>query len=652
VIRIMLRTFQKLSNQDYSQNMGGLLRSIIFFIGFYLYLLLVVDLRLIYHGAGKIINFPVFFRGWPFFSEFISSPGGMVEYSAAFLSQLFYIRWAGALVATLQAWLICGCVGYFLKAVNYPRLRWLRFVPPILLLIIYTKYTFHFVTVMALLVSLLFICLYLGLIKNSPQLDRFRIVLFMVLSAILYYLAGGAYLLFALLCAIYELLVRGHWKISLLCLLSAVVIPYVVGVLVCGVSIIDAFSDLLPFSWKIHYYEASTKMIKVVYLMYLLLPLTALIVGLWRIFLKVSTKRMSAGEAKAKPTDIYYKKWKKIFAWYSRKNRLKWLVESLVLFGFAVGAVLLSYDIKIKTLFLVDYYAYNRNWPRVLHAAQRHLDSFPVIYAVNRALYHTKKLNLDMFSYPQHTHTLFLTIQGSQFAYWKKFDFDIDLGLMNIAQNDLTECLEVFGARPMILKRLAFVNMVKGDIDSARIYLNALRKTVFDAEWANKYLELLNADPNMTTDDRIQHVRSIMLKKDYAFSSFDVEGILSQLLQENRQNRMAFEYLMARYMMSRQLDKFVLNLDRLDDFGYIRIPRLYEEAILVQLYRARKPINLFGRQLTSESKQRFEFFSQTYQRYGTNRQAAVKELARDYGDSYLFYYMYDFSGMKNWPGKQ
>jgi hypothetical protein len=84
----------------------------------------------------------------------------------------------------------------------------------------------------------------------------------------------------------------------------------------------------------------------------------------------------------------------------------------------------------------------------------------------------------------------------------------------------------------------------------------------------------------------------------------------------------------------------------------MRIPRLYEEAVLVQLYRARKPINLFGRQLTPESKQRFEMFSQTYKRYDTNRQAAVNELAKDYGDTYLFYYIYDFSGIKKWAGTQ
>jgi hypothetical protein len=200
-----------------SQDVGGLIRSLIFFIGFYLYLLLDVDLRLIYNGAGEILNFPAFFRGWAFFQEFISRPGGLVQYTAAFLSQLFYIGWAGALVATLQAWLICVFVGYFLKAINCPRLRWVRFVPPILLLVIYTQYTYRFVTITAFLVALLFVCLYLRIIPKGLRLGWFRVVVFLVLSVILYYLAGPAYLLFALLCAIYEMLFKGRWLMGCIC---------------------------------------------------------------------------------------------------------------------------------------------------------------------------------------------------------------------------------------------------------------------------------------------------------------------------------------------------------------------------------------------------------------------------------------------------
>ncbi|MHC4708814.1 MAG: DUF6057 family protein, partial [Planctomycetota bacterium] len=108
--KVMPNLFRKLS----SQNLGRPIRSLVFFILFYLYLWLEVNPQFIYHGGGTIANFPSFFRSWAFFQKFTSYPGGPVEYLTALLSQSFYISWAGALVITLQAWLICLCTDYFL----------------------------------------------------------------------------------------------------------------------------------------------------------------------------------------------------------------------------------------------------------------------------------------------------------------------------------------------------------------------------------------------------------------------------------------------------------------------------------------------------------------------------------------------------------
>ncbi len=82
------------------------------------------------------------------------------------------------------------------------------------------------------------------------------------------------------------------------------------------------------------------------------------------------------------------------------------------------------------------------------------------------------------------------------------------------------------------------------------------------------------------------------------------------------------------------------NLDRLDDFGFSQFPPLYEEAMLVYIHSIRKPINLRGRQIRTESFQRFDGFNQVLNNYGKNEQAAFNTLAKDYWDSYIFYYVY------------
>jgi len=93
----------------------------------------------------------------------------------------------------------------------------------------------------------------------------------------------------------------------------------------------------------------------------------------------------------------------------------------------------------------------------------------------------------------------------------------------------MTECLEGLGARPMVLQRLALINMVKGNSGSAKIYLGALSKTLFNNDWAKQYLDRLETDPDLSTDKYIQHLRSICLDKDCLTHSLRKERTLSWL---------------------------------------------------------------------------------------------------------------------------
>jgi len=545
-------SLRKLSDWD----IGGASRSFIFFVLFYLYIWFCVDLRLIYYGAGVITNFPVFYKGWAFFLTFLSYPGGPLEYTGAFLSQLFYYSWAGALVVTMQAWLLSLCIDYLLKATNLMRIRWIRFIPPILLLILYTRYTYHFPTTLAFLTALLLVCLYLKMTLSQIAISRY-LGTFLSLSVILYYLAGGAFLLFAVICALYELLFRFRWKMSLFYLLSAAVIPYVVGLLVFGISIIDAFCNMLPFSWKTLYYEARKRGVTIVYLLYLLPPLTLLVSGLWQILLS------RPGSAKRAKTGRLVK----IFSWYRHSPKLRWVSESLLLLAIAGSAVFLSRDDNLKTRFKVDYYAYHKMWPELLKSARSNPTNPFMAHAVNRALYHTGRLNYDMFSWPQSPDYLFLTNTGYKWVDWQIFNVFLDLGLLNIAENALTDCLEGLGDRPMVLQRLALINMVKANHDSARVYLGALSKTLFDADWANYYLARLKSDPDLSEETEIQRLRSLCLQKDFGYTTVPVEKMLLRLLEKNKQNRMAFEYLMAWYMLNKHLGKLALNIGRLQDLS-------------------------------------------------------------------------------------
>lgn len=634
------------------QTWGHLFLSGLFFALFFLFLWLKVDLRLVY-SAGAISNFPVFYRGSAFFRQSLVLPGGLVSYVSAFLSQFFFFSWAGALVVTMQAWGSCVCSGYLLTRTKTPGARWLRFVLPALVLMTYTQYDYHFPTVMAFVVSLSIACLY---VRVLPALEaRVGIstegwkrwlgpAVFVLLSAITYAAAGGAYWLFAVLCVLYELLVSRRWPRGLLYVLLAPAVAYVEGVIIFGASALDAYTYLLPISWETTGWTARRGMIEAVYTLYLFLPMAILLHHAIRSLLDRMARRrgLAAAGAVRRPSRVVALI-RRIFA-----VPAIWRVAGSVLLLAAVGAASFGFhDAEQKTLLSIHYHACRRKWPEVLSAAEhRPTGDLAAVNAVDRALYHTNRLAHDIFSYPQQPEALLVTGQKRVMSYWHKFDTLIDLGLMNQAEKNLTECMEIYGEHPFILKRLALVNLAKRRPGAARVYLGALSKTLFHSRWADDYLARLDADPNLTADPEIARLRARRVDRDSSTAFFDQETMLRALLESDRHNRMAFEYLMAWYLLNRQLGGVVKWVERLGDFEYSEVPPLYQEAILIYAYGTGKPLHLPGFSIDPEGQRRIEAFSRTFNRCGRDKRKALPELVGDYGDSYFFYHIYGFSAVR------
>ena len=221
-------------------------------------------------------------------------------------------------------------------------------------------------------------------------------------------------------------------------------------------------------------------------------------------------------------------------------------------------------------------------------------------------------------------------------------DVFLDLGLVNESAHVAYEALGLLGERPSILFRLALLNLVKGETEVARVFLGRLSKDLIHGALAKRYLRLLEADPLLTTDPEIQRLRSLMVPKDYFNPSPDItlEEFLLRLLETNKQNRMAFEYLMGFYLVTRQLDKLVFNIGRLNDFDYVGIPRHYEEAILIYTSVTGRQVNLRGRRMRPETTQQFRNFNRVMSRQPPDLQPVQDALARDHGDSYCFFYAF------------
>jgi hypothetical protein len=124
------------------------------------------------------------------------------------------------------------------------------------------------------------------------------------------------------------------------------------------------------------------------------------------------------------------------------------------------------------------------------------------------------------------------------------------------------------------------------------------------------------------------------------------DQILLDLLRDHPDNRMAFEYLTAYYLLRNMRAELAANLYRVRDLGYDHLPRHYAEALVVHTNQIRQPIDLQGWSIDPAMTDQLREITATWRSLAGNRQAAMAALAPRFGDTYTFYSIFNLSGVK------
>ena len=215
----------------------------------------------------------------------------------------------------------------------------------------------------------------------------------------------------------------------------------------------------------------------------------------------------------------------------------------------------------------------------------------------------------------------------------------MELGRVNTVERLATEILTAGNHCGMVVEKLAWINLIKGQYETARIYLNVLRK---DLVYRRRAQALLMATDNgFSTDQKayIDTIRSRMHHEGYlGTGDKSVEQILTELLACNPTNKMAFEYLMACYLLTGQVDKIAARMEQIREFDYDGIPTLYEEALLIYFGSQGRKIDLSKSNIKRETFDRYVRFIQLRNSMRpTNRQDVLRRLISEFGSSYFFY---------------
>ncbi len=291
----------------------------------------------------------------------------------------------------------------------------------------------------------------------------------------------------------------------------------------------------------------------------------------------------------------------------------------------------------------IEYHANRNNWKEVLNYKDLvGLNDRISRFLLNQALYHTGNMSQDLFIVPQEwgEHTLLLTMIFNRECTLQNSDLYFNIGFVKAAEYWALEAQTNEVYSPKIIIRLATCAILLQDFPVAKKYLEILHKSIIYKKTANDLYGYLNEDGASELKNDLFGERKI--KYDIVFiNNHHPDLDLIHILNKDKNNKMAFEYLMSYYLLNNNLGRFYKYLTLyVNNFGYKKLPKTYQEAMLLFYLSTNTPAEQYMSVIDKSVMNRFSEFNKTMIEYNMNLKRARKDLQKNFGDTYWYYLRY------------
>ena len=581
----------------------------------YIFTLKSIQPELLYH-----LQQPPFLMIYDFFHEYLLYPGGVSDYLASFYMQSFYYGWLGAIVIVANSLLLIVLAYYILKQIFAKEyLVVMAFLPSVLSISLLNGYTFPYTVMVKILLSYFMLFLYL-LNKN----EKYSIVIYTFFAVFIYYVAGsGSFLTFSVSVLAIELFRNLYKKRALYLfyiLAFVAVMPFFSYRCVFNIPPSAKYLYFLPDLPKFISYSGGT----LYYIFCYSLPLI-IIVCIVIFFIISRIKFRSYGETK----------------WYTSKSLIL-VICIIIITSISVISFGLTKDKHAKNKILADYYSYGERWDKVIDIAisDSKYDVF-INYHYNRAINNIPGFVDSFFNYKQFmgANGLFPDKYNAKEIALLSSDYYYDLGYIGLSQLWANEALTVFHYSPRILKRLFTTNIILGNYDEARKYLEILNENFLCQSFVEENMPLLD-DTMLIYKDKV-----LMEKRSFSPYKLDVSGIdmakrFNDLLNTNVNNKMAFDHLQMHYLLELKLGDFYKNVPYTFNY-YKKMPETFELATMVYLAQVGKFDFINNKNFSESALGIFRSYTETLKSFQNNKIAAKSTLNSRFGNTYLYYIMFD-----------
>ena len=234
---------------------------------------------------------------------------------------------------------------------------------------------------------------------------------------------------------------------------------------------------------------------------------------------------------------------------------------------FALVVVMMGYlvwnnsNFKAEKVMQYDFMARYQQWNRVLEAINDEKPNNQIGVTVQNLVLAMHGMLLDhMFEYNQNGIAgLLPDVKTDAISSLPTAEVFYQLGMINVAQRTVFEAQEAildFQKSARCYKRLAQTNLINGQYEVARKYLSALQKTLFYRDWANETIPLLGNEKAIAQHPEYGHLRQFAYKENFYFSDHVTPEMLESLYFGNTDNGMAYQYLLAYYLLTGDHESF------------------------------------------------------------------------------------------------
>ena len=537
-----------------------------------------------------------------YFAEIVSRPGGLAIYLGRFFTQFFYDAVIGAfLLAALTVFLqrlVWDASNYIAKKPVYTLLSC---IPSLLFALLFCNED----TLLSGLIALIFSFMSVAVYNRLPA-EKWKILYFILALPALYWLVGIAGIVFPLLVLTIGW-ANGMDKkpLSVIAIASLFVfaaLPYFAKAMLVQFPIERFFlaGDYFRF-------------VSINDMSFLYICFASVLVPLAIKYLPEPAKQR---------TSLIY------------EGLLFLIVVMIASFGVNKYA-----DWSKEEVMAYDYYARTQQWERIVGMADKQSPNGPLTVAtLNMALAKSGAMPEKMFSYYQNgADGLLIGFQKNFIAAVMGGEIYYHLGMINTAQRFVFEGMETipdYQKSVRCIKRLAETNLINGQYEVARKYLLLLENTLFYRKWATETLAYLGNEERINAHSEWGRLRQYRLQEDFLFSESEKDMMLGLLYQQNPENRMAYEYLLAYTLLGKNLQHF-LDYYRMGEtvVKYPVIPKSYQEALIYIWGLSNSDINGIDYPISPETKRRVQIYGNTYRNFPN-----AEQMLRDqFSDTYWYY---------------